>query len=76
MPTWVLRETLDGERVGEPLPCAGPNDVVRVVGLLTLEEQTAFLLDEDETVSDIIDGEAKIYRDQRLIGFIHVLSTD
>jgi hypothetical protein len=76
MPTWVLRETLDRERVGEPLPCARPNEVVRVVGLLTLEEQTAFLLEEDETASDLIDGEAKIYRDQKLVGFIHVLSTD
>jgi hypothetical protein len=76
MPTWVLRKSLDGERVGEPLPCASPNDVARVVGLLTLEEQTAFLLQENETAADIIDGERKIYRDHELVGYIHVLSTD
>ncbi len=76
MPTWVLRKTVDGERVGDPLPCASGNGLARVLGLLTMEEQTAYLLDQEETASEVVNGQRKIYRGQEVVGYIVVLSTE
>jgi hypothetical protein len=76
MPTWVLRKTVDGERVGDPLPCSSGNGLARVLGLLTLEEQMAYLLREEEAASEEVAGQRKIYRGQELVGYIVVLSTE
>jgi hypothetical protein len=43
---------------------------------MTLEEQLAGLLAEDETVAKDADGQRRIYRGQELVGYIVVLSNE
>jgi hypothetical protein len=75
MPTWVLRKSVDGERVGAPVPCASPHSIGRALGMLTVEEQVAAMLDEYERAEEASDG-LKIYKGQELVGYIVVLSTE
>lgn len=67
---------MDGERVGAPRPCAIDKRVSRSVGTLTEEENTALLLAENESATDVVDGARKIYRGDRLVGYIVRLSTE
>jgi hypothetical protein len=76
MPTWIFRKSVDGERVGEPRQCTGPLDIERIVGVLTIEEQIAVMLNENEEAQP---GDAclrTIYSDSQVVGYIVVLSTD
>jgi hypothetical protein len=76
MPTWVLRKSVDGERIGPPVPCASPRSIGRALGILTVEEQVAAMLDEYEHAEEVVDGPLKIYKGQELVGYIVVLSTE
>ena len=76
MSTLVLRKSVDDEIVGGPFDCADPNEVVRVPGLLTLEERIPWLLSTHETARRIVHGHWEIYRGQELVGYIVVLSTE
>ena len=78
MPTWILRKNVDDERLGSPRSCAGPHDIQRVIGVLTVEEQIASMLAGDETVEPCPDSEAsrKIYRGMKVVGYIVMLSND
>ena len=76
MPTWILRKSVDDERVGDPHKVLSPSAMIRVAGLLTLEEQSACLLEENETATELVDGHRKIYRDQELVGYLVVLTTE
>ena len=82
MPTWILRKNIDGERLGEPRQCAGPKDIGRVVGVLTIEEQIAQMLAEHEKAESLVDAEShadatcRIFRGDEVVGYIVVLSTD
>ena len=76
MSTWVLRKSVDDERVRGPFPCAGLHEMSRRIGLLTLEERTAWLLAAHETAREIADGQRKIYRGQELVGYLVVLSNE
>jgi hypothetical protein len=67
---------VDGERIGEPLPCASANGLARALGLATLDEQTANLLASYETTGEVVDGRRKIFRGQDVVGYIVVLSTE
>jgi hypothetical protein len=63
---------------GNPRSCAGPHDIQRVIGVLTVEEQIASMLAGDETVEPCPDSEAsrKIYRGMKVVGYIVMLSND
>ena len=76
MPTWVLRKSVDDERVGFPFPCASPSAVTRVAGLLTLEERMPWLLAAHETAREGAGGQRRIYRGKELVGYIVVLSSE
>ena len=76
MPTWILRKSVDDERVGDPHKVLSPQAMVRVVGLLTLEEQIACLLEEHETAGELVDGHQKIFRGEEVVGYLVVLSTE
>ena len=76
MPTWILRKTVDGERVGAPRPCAINEGLGHHVGALTVEEHTALLLSQNEKAAEVVDGRRKIYRGDKLVGYIILLSTD
>jgi isopentenyl phosphate kinase len=82
MPTWILRKNVDGERIGEPRPCVGPKDIARRLGMLTIEEQIANMLAENETAESYRDAQShadatrKIFSGDELVGYIAVLSTD
>jgi hypothetical protein len=76
MSTLVLRKSIDNERVGGPFSCANPNEVGRVPGLLTLEERIPWLLSTHETARRVVHGQGKIYRGQKLVGYIVVLSNE
>jgi hypothetical protein len=76
MPTWVLRKSVDGERIGPPVPCASPHGIGRALGILTVEEQVAAMLDDYERAEEVSDGPLKIYKGQELVGYIVVLSTE
>jgi hypothetical protein len=65
MATWILRKSVDGERVGAPRRCES-----------TQEEQTAALLASQEKAAEVIDGQRKIYLGQQLVGYIVVLSAE
>ena len=65
MATWILRKTVDGERVGAPRRCENAQD-----------EQTAALLDYQEEAAEVIDGQRKIFLGQQLVGYIVVLSAE
>lgn len=72
----VLRKSVDDERVGGPFSCADPKEIARKIGVLTLEERVAHLLNANETVQVTDDGYAKVYRDDELVGYIVVLSNE
>ena len=76
MSTLVLRKSVDDERVGGPFSCANPNEMVRVPGLLTLEELMPWLLGTHETARYVVHGDIRIYRGQELVGYIVVLSNE
>jgi hypothetical protein len=60
--------------IGAPQLCAKPGRVVRVPGLLTVEEQIAVLLVEGETVQDLgAIGRWKITEGNCATGFIEIL---
>lgn len=75
MSTLVLRKSLDDERVSGPYSCASLSQMVRVPGLLTLEERMPWLLAKHETAR-YVDGQRKIYRGQEVVGYLVVLSND
>lgn len=66
---------MDGERVGGPFFCAGRNEIARIIGRLTLEEQLASLVRANEVIRVTDYGRASLYRDGKLVGYIVVLST-
>jgi hypothetical protein len=72
----VLRKSVDDERVGGPFSCADPKEIARIIGVLTLEERVAHLLNTDETVRVTEDGYAKVFRGEELVGYIVVLSNE
>ncbi|MEO8018725.1 MAG: hypothetical protein ABI769_12990 [Pseudomonadota bacterium] len=76
MATYVLRKSVDYERVGGPFPCAGSNEISRVLGLLTLEERVNWLLRKNEFATSVVAGQRKIYRGRKLVGYIVVLSNE
>ena len=76
MPTWVLRKNVDDQRLGAPHSCAGPRDIQRVVGVLTVEEQVASLLAKDETVEPGTEATRKIFRGDDIVGYIVLLSNE
>jgi hypothetical protein len=76
MPTWILRKSVDGERVGPPRPCAIDERLARALGGLTEAENTAQLLAENESATAVVDGQRKIYSGDRLVGYIVRLSTE
>jgi hypothetical protein len=76
MATWILRKSVDWEREGAPRPCASPRADARDVGSLTVEQQTAVLLGDDENAADDVDGQRKIFRGNQLVGYILMLSTE
>jgi hypothetical protein len=74
MTVWVVRKTLEGNVIGAPRLCAKPGHVVRVPGLLTVEEQIPILLSERESVRDNgARGRWKVYEGNKPTGFIEVL---
>lgn len=76
MPTWILRKTVDGERVGEPRSCAGLQDIAREPGRLTIQEQIASLLQAGEYTEQLIDGRQEIYDHRGLVGHIVVVTNE
>jgi hypothetical protein len=76
MPTWILRKNVDDELLGRPHSCAGPHDIQRVIGVLTVEEQIASMLAKDEVVEPGDEASRKIYRDTKVVGYIVMLSND
>jgi len=76
MPTWILRKNVDDERLGDPHSCTGPRDIQRVLGVLTIDEQIASMLAEDERAEPGQNGSRKIFRGADVVGYIVVLSTD
>lgn len=78
MPTWILRKNVDDELLGRPHSCAGPRDIQRVIGVLTVEEQVASMLAKDETVEPRPGPEAsrKIFRGMKVVGYIVMLSNE
>jgi hypothetical protein len=76
MSTLLLRKSVDDERVGEPYFCADPNEMVRVPGLLTLEERMPWVLSKHETARRVVHGQWKIYRGHELVGYLVILSNE
>jgi hypothetical protein len=76
MSTLVIRKSVDDERVGGPFACADANQMVRIPGLLTLEERLPWLLGKYETATDDGHGHCKIYCGGVLVGYLVVLSND
>jgi hypothetical protein len=74
MSVLVLRKSVDGERVGGPFFCADANEIARIIGRLTLEERLAHLLRANEVVRVTEDGEARVFRGEKLVGYIVVVS--
>jgi hypothetical protein len=72
----VLRKSVDDERVGGPFSCASPSEIVRIIGLLTLEERVAHLLTTGESVRVTEDGQVRVFRGDELVGYIVVLSAE
>ena len=68
--------------MSEPRPCVGPKDIARKLGMLTIEEQIANMLAENEVAESLLDAELhadatrKIFSGDELVGYIVVLSTD
>jgi hypothetical protein len=75
MSVLILRKSVDNERVGGPFFCAGRNEIARIIGRLTLEEQLANLVRANEVIRVTDYGRASLYRDGALVGYIVVLST-
>jgi hypothetical protein len=74
MTIWVVRKSLEGNTIGAPYRCAKPGRLVRVPGLLTVEEQIAILLAEGETVQELgAFGRWQIVQGSHPTGFIEVL---
>jgi hypothetical protein len=74
MTVWVVRQSLEGDAIGAPRLCAKPGSVVRVLGLLTIEEQIAILLADGETARDLDAFQRlKIVEGDRPTGFIEIL---
>jgi len=73
MSVLVLRKSVDGERIGGPYFCADSNEIARIIGRLTLEERLAHLLRANEIVSVSETGEARILRDEEIVGYIVVV---
>jgi hypothetical protein len=74
MTVWVVRKSPSGETIGEPQLCARPGRIDREPGMLSLEEQIATLLGDDEKVAEgIAIGRLRIQAGNRLAGFIDVL---
>jgi len=76
MTVLVLRKSVDDERVSGPFSCPSPNEIARIIGVLTLEERVAHLLTQDETVRVMEDGQVKVFRGEELVGYILVLSAE
>lgn len=76
MATWILRKNVDDQRLGAPHSCAGPHDIQRIVGVLTVEEQIASLLAKDETVEPGTETTRKIFRDDYVVGYIVLLTNE
>jgi hypothetical protein len=76
MPTWILRKNVDDERLGEPHACAGPNDIQRVLGVLTIDEYIATMLEENELVEPDHGGSRRILNGSEVVGYIVVLSSE
>ncbi|HEV7608551.1 MAG TPA: hypothetical protein VGO61_17990 [Steroidobacteraceae bacterium] len=76
MPILVLRKSVDYERVVGPFRCANPQEIARILGRLTLEERVRWLLKKNEIATDVVDGQGKIYRGRKLVGYIVVLSNE
>jgi hypothetical protein len=74
MTVWVVRKSLEGDTIGAPRPCAKPGRVVRVPGLLTVEEQIATQLGELESVQDISARDRwNIFKGSEPTGYIEML---
>jgi hypothetical protein len=70
----VVRKSLEGNMIGAPQLCAKPGRIMRVLGLLTIEEQIAILLVEGETAQDLgAFRRWQIVEGNRPTGFIEVL---
>jgi hypothetical protein len=76
MATWIFRKSVDWEREGAPRPCASPRAAARDIGALTVEQQTAVLLGNEERAAEFVDNQRKIYRDNKLVGYIVMVSTE
>jgi hypothetical protein len=70
---WVVRTSLQGDTVGEPRLCAKPGGMVRVPGLLTIDEQIPILLLDGEIVQNhAANRRWKIFAGNQQTGFIEV----
>jgi hypothetical protein len=76
MSVLVLRKSVDDERVDGPFSCADRNEIARIVGRLTLDERVAHLLAANEIVRVSEDGQVRVFRGNRLVGYIVVLSNE
>jgi hypothetical protein len=76
MSTLVFRKSLDDERVRGPYSCAGASQMARVPGLLTFEERLPWLLGKHEIAREVVQGQFKIYRGRKLVGYLVVLSNE
>ncbi|HEU4779688.1 MAG TPA: hypothetical protein VFS58_07365 [Steroidobacteraceae bacterium] len=76
MTVLVLRKSVDDERIGGPYACADPNQIARIVGVLTLEERVAHLLSANEAVRVNEDGQIRVFRGEELVGYLVILGTE
>jgi hypothetical protein len=76
MPTWILRKSVDDERVGKPRPCSARNEISRAVGILTVREQMASMLAAGEYTECYVDGRQEIYNGRGLVGYFVLLSNE
>lgn len=74
MTVWVVRKSVEGDQIGAPRLCAKPGQVVRVPGLLTIEEQIALFLIDGESVQDFgTGGRWQVLEGNQLTGFISAM---
>jgi hypothetical protein len=76
MPTWILRKTVDDERVGKPRPCAAGNEIARAVGVLTVREQMDSMLADGEYTERCAGVRHEIYDRHGLVGYFVLLSNE
>jgi hypothetical protein len=76
MPTWILRKSVDDERVGKPRPCAARDEIARAVGILTVREQMASMLAAGEYTARCAEARHEIYDGHGLVGYFVLLSNE